>query len=289
MIADINLYLSWKAQRHSPAAERYAVYLFRFNDFCGRGVGQISISDVMAFQTHLEQTSFKDSTVSFAITAVRNFVSFCWLNRKTDLNPALINPPIYERPPVHFVTEEEFNRMYAVWSEWEFGQLAKKLTLAIFWDTGIRVSELCNLNISQLDTNKRSTVICTLKSRKKRTRVIKWSEETHNLLIKYLGVRICLNANDALFIATSNSKRRERVTTRTVQRWIALTGQKAGIGRNVHPHELRHGKVHLARTKGADLIAINAILGHSKENLAGSMRYIDLDYDEQEELLTKYI
>lgn len=109
-----------------------------------------------------------------------------------------------------------------------------------------------------------------------------WSGDAHQLLMRYIGTKICLNQNPALF-----SGREGRITRRTIERWVKDTAKKAGIERRVHPHMFRHGKAHKMLRNGADLNDVKTILGH--RTIVSTQTYTGLFPEEFERMASKYV
>jgi len=120
------------------------------------------------------------------------------------------------------------------------------------------------LELTNVDENKRSAVISTKKTGKKR--IIVWSKETHELLMKYMPIRLELhkiNNATALFIGTEKGKGWSmRLTTRSVQRRLHYYVNQAGINEKITPHSFRHGWAHKRRDLNAPLAFIQRGLGH---------------------------
>lgn len=181
-----------------------------------------------------------------------------------------------------YVTPEDVDAMCATLHEDDFTDLTKKLIIHFLWNTGIRVSELCDINLDDVETSRKSTVITTKKSNLPRS--IVWTNETHDLLIKYIGTRICLNDRKALFMTLKGGG---RLTPKTVQRWIEDIRKNAGITKRITPHSFRHGKVHDLLRKKASTKAIQLIVGHA--SIASIENYLRLDVDESRELAENYV
>jgi site-specific recombinase XerD len=136
--------------------------------------------------------------------------------------------------------------------------------IRMLWDTGVRVSELTDLDLTQIDENKHSTVIVTKKNGKKR--MIIWSKETHRLLLRYISLRLKLKSHKgspALFLGqTSKREPGVRITRRSVERIVKYCVDRAGINERITPHSFRHGWAHKRRDQNAPLAFIQRGLGH---------------------------
>ena len=166
--------------------------------------------------------------------------------------------------------------MCATLNPWELSDLQKLTILHILHDTGVRVGELCDLDVNQISSTENFTSIETKKN--KNIRWIMWEKDFHqNTLLRWLGSRICINQKPGLFLSL-DKRGRERITPRTVERWVKEIAQKAGITKRIHPHMFRHAKAHRMKADGADLKDIQMMLGHVSPYSA--LIYLNFDKNE---------
>lgn len=258
----IQTYLRWKSTYTKRAYQTYEINLRRLGEYVNKDLELLTEEDITGF--HLDfKNKHASAYVSQAIIVIKDFVKF-WNKKKIlDLDPYFIKAPRYITNPHQVIKFEEYERLCDTLSETNFNDLQRKLAFKLLWWTGMRVSELCNLNISQVDTQKREIIIQALKSNK--LRLITWDQQTHELLCRYLGIRICLNQEPGLFVA-SNGKARERITPRSVQRWVKDACSAAGIKRKLSPHSFRHGLIHYMSSQGLDSEIIQKYIGHTDAN-----------------------
>lgn len=267
-------YLQWKGSYAPAAAKAYSPCLKKFS------LGKNSLDDLnqMDVIRFIEQQSLrlKTVTVVWYVNILKDFFGYYRCN----VNPKLIRRPKFTAEPRQYVTEEEFAKINSVLNEWEYYQLQKKVAINLLWHTGIRVSELCDINLLDIENSKNSAKIITKKN--KQYRWIMWSGEAHQLLVRYIGTKICLDQSPALF-----SYRGQRITRRTIERWVKDTAKKAGIERRVHPHMFRHGKAHKMLKYGADLNDVKTILGH--RTILSTQAYTGLFPEEFQRVAEKYV
>jgi site-specific recombinase XerD len=259
-------FLNWKGTHAPKAAINYKLPLERFVQVCGeKPLENYNVSDVVKYNFWLK-TRFSPYHVTYSMTVLKCFFFFY----REQLNYNCLSPSIIrfkrERANSHrALLEEEYKKIIAEIPTNGFVSLRDSIIIRLLWDTGVRVSELCDLNISQINPQKRSTTINTKKTRNQR--IIIWSEETHQLLMKYLPIRLELEKSqraDSLFVGL---KGREgcwsmRITKRTVQRMVRQYATQAGILAKVSPHSFRHGWAHKRRDQNAPLSFIQRGLGH---------------------------
>ena len=260
----LKLYLDWKGTYAHRASINYKVWLEYFIQLCGqKNIEEYDVSDIVKYRKWLE-SHYSSYSTQFAIVVIKNFFQFFKYQNYACLSPALIRIPRANQKSHRAITEGEFNKIISVIPSNEFLPLRDLIIVRLLWDTGVRVSELCDLDITNIDENKTSAVISTKKTGKKR--IIVWSKETHELLMKYMPIRLELhniNKATALFIGREKGKGwSNRLTSKTVQRRILFYVDRAGIKEKITPHSFRHGWAHKRRDQNAPLAFIQRGLGH---------------------------
>ncbi|QGZ99433.1 site-specific tyrosine recombinase/integron integrase [Dehalobacter restrictus] len=149
--------------------------------------------------------------------------------------------------------------------------------LELLVSSGMRISELVNLDINDLDMCNRMIKIMGKGSKE---RIIHFSAIAKFCIVGYLTTR--KDNNPALFIG----KYGNRLSDRCIQQQIKLIGKKAGIHEKVTPHMLRHTCATNLYKNGADIGFIQEILGHSRPDT--TKRYAVLDEDTKTKMYDKY-
>ena len=260
----IKKYLEWKATYAARASVNYKIWLERFIQICGdKPIEKYDIGDYVKFK-HWVENHFSPYSIQFATIVIKNFLQFYRDQNYKCLPPSFIKVKRISAKSHRAVTEEEFNKIISIIPENEFPSLRDLLIIRLLWDTGVRVSELCDLDISQINENNRSAIIQTKKTG--RQRIIVWSEETHRYLMKYMPIRLELhhiNKASALFVSWCKGIGwGSRLSTRSIQRIIKQSVIKAGINERITPHSFRHGWAHKRRDQNAPLAFIQRGLGH---------------------------
>lgn len=262
----IKEYLAWKASYALRASVAYKIWLERFVTICGeKDLNDYSVMDIVKYRNWIE-SRYSSYNLQFAVIIIKNFFRYYRLKNCTCLSPDLIRLPRISAKSHRAVTPVEFEKIISVIPTNEFLHLRDSVMIRLLWDTGVRVSELCDLEISAIDESKTTTVIATKKTGKKR--IIVWSDQTHQLLIKYLGIRQQLHntnrATSALFLGYKKGRGWSmRITSRSVQRRLQEYVRIVGINEKVTPHSFRHGWAHVRRDKNASLAFIQRGLGHN--------------------------
>lgn len=287
----IHQYLYWKSSYVLVAVDRYKVRLEHFKKRIGLDtpIVEINGTTIIAYHKQMEEKEgYSRATVAYSARILKNFFEFLQGRGIQCLNPKEIRPMKFISPEKDIVTPSILKQMDAVLFEQFFPDLTKKLVIHMLYDTGMRVSELCDLNISDIETMSEDGLRCASIRRRKSLlyNTVVWGRETNRLLNLYLGIRLCIGRSDtdALLITRKTGK---RITTRTIQRWIEEICQMAGIEKEITPHSFRHGKAHQVLNQSGNVRDVQAILGHV--NPHSSFSYLSLNRKNQIEVSGKYL
>jgi integrase/recombinase XerC len=145
--------------------------------------------------------------------------------------------------------------------------------LELFYSSGLRLSELVNLDIDALDFSA-GTVEVTGKGNK--TRIVPMGAHAMQALQKWLQIRATIKVNDGASKPVFIGLQGRRISQRNIQYRLKEWSIKQGINSSVHPHMLRHSfATHVLQSSG-DLRAVQEMLGHA--NISTTQVYTHLDY-----------
>jgi len=261
------------ASPHTIKAYRQDLALFAV--YAGsRGWKQIDHIAVRGFLSQLYEKGLSKPSVARALAAVRSL--YRWLAREgvVEQNPAkLVATPKLPQKLPRVPTIEEMNSVI----DGEMPEVAAfperdRLMLELLYGCGIRNSELTGIN---LDDIRLSAEAILIHGKGKKERYVPFGESVRGALAVYLPERQNIFASNrkpsnALLI----NCRGGRLTTRSVGRIIKKIAVAKGLSPDVHPHTLRHAFGAHMLEEGADLRAIQELLGH--ERLATTQRYTHL-------------
>lgn len=285
----LQVYLDWKESHTISAYERYKVRLVQFLDFISPKscLQDVSGDDVIAFHKYME-THYSPATIAYSARILKNFFWF-WKGRGFDnLNPKEIIPIKFINAEKDIVTKSDIDDMNDVLDQRYYSDLQRKLVLNLLWDTGIRISELLDIKLSNINEvgndGFRTAKVRTRKTM--RYNLIGWGSNTNNLLNTYLGLRLCMEdvQSDFLFI---NRKTKVRFTPKSIQRWVKETRELAGIDKNITPHSFRHGKANEILEQGGTVRDVGAILRHVSPN--SSFNYLQLSQKRYIQTASKFL
>ncbi|WP_445666305.1 tyrosine recombinase XerC [Fodinibius sp. AD559] len=221
---------------------------------------------------HLSERSLAKSTIARKVAAVRSFCKYCFKRGIVEQNPAhLLIVPKKDKPLPKTANAEDLNRMMDLAEGNTPKSAQNRAILELLYGTGIRLSELVNLN--EEDINFKLNQIKVLGKGAKQ-RIVPFGKQAGNALKNHLdtkqklyGKRTDADARKAVFIAASG----QRLYPRAVQRIVKDYLQRASEVTQKSPHVLRHSFATHLLDQGADIRVIKELLGHA--NLAATQVY----------------
>lgn len=281
----VKQYLEWKATYAPRAAVNYRIWLERFRFITEKDINNARIGDIVKYRNWLAD-NYQPKSVELAMLIIKNYFKFWKLQGKNCISPELVKIPRTVANSYQPVTFAEYCSMLSFIRPNNFWELQKLIIVHLLFETGMRVSELCDLNISDIDPEKSSTTIRTKKTSKMRQ--IFWSIETHMFLKTFLQERKEMNSTPALFVGKFlDGTPTRRMTVRTVQRMIKDICNRAKIEKKISPHSFRHGRAHHILALGGNPKQVQAILGHSSP--LSSFTYMQWNDQELEEAARKFL
>jgi len=180
------------------------------------------------------------------------------------LSPDKIILPKVSRKQVTFLHYDEVERMISVIDIGSEAGLRDRAIVELLFSSGLRVSELINLNRDHVNTKRREFMV---RGKGQKDRPVFISEAAAGWVNRYLDARE--DSLPPLFISYSknveqtNSGDYRRLTARSVQRLVATYTRLAGITKHVSPHTMRHSFATDLLMNGADIRSVQSMLGHS--------------------------
>lgn len=283
-------YLEIEKGRGVKTIENYDRYLNRFIDFAKvSDPTQITETMVREFRIVLNRSlgvsgTMKKNTQNYHLIALRAFLKFLRKRDIESLNPERIELAKTSGRDLDLITADELNRMLKAPSGDTAAAVRDRAILELFFSTGLRVSELCNLN-QDIDLTRDEF---SVRGKGEKVRVVFLSPAAKVAVAAYIKKRN--DMSDALFVSyskvSSKSKDLPRLTPRSVERIVKQYAIKAGITRKVTPHVIRHSFATDLLQNGADLRSVQALLGHA--NIATTQVYTHVTDGHLKEIHQKF-
>lgn len=252
----------------------YKLELKIFSEHVRKRTEDIRTADIRYYLSQFPD--LKMSSISRKLSVLKSF--FGWLTAEEILQrdpTAKIKAPKKEKRLPKALSIEELEMMREACKTYR-----QRAFLEVLYATGCRLSEVANLNKSDINYQ---TASCRVVGKGNKEREVYFSPKAMYHLRKYLMSRT--DNEDALFI--TERKPYHRLSNRGIQREIKKIAMMAGITKNVSPHTLRHTFATLTLNNGAELAAVQALLGH--ESPATTQIYAQLTEEKKRETHKKYL
>jgi len=253
----------------------YTGDLANFSAYAGsRGWKSIDHIAIRGFLSLLYEKGLGKTSVARSLAAVRSL--YRWLAREgvVEQNPAKLvaTPKLAKRLPRVPTIEEMNSVLDGKMPETAAFPERDRLMLELLYGCGIRNSELTGINLDDIRVSAEAILI---RGKGKKERYVPFGDAVKGALAAYLPARqLTLAESRKNAAALLINQRGGRLTTRSVGRIIKKIAVAKGLSPDVHPHTLRHAFGTHMLEEGADLRAIQELLGH--ERLATTQRYTQL-------------
>ena len=288
MFAKYKLYISLERGLSKNSREAYAHDVERFLEWCseqGLNVVDVKLDDLHRYSLELFELGILPRSIARNLAAIRSFYGFLLLDGYITQDPTelLDNPRVPKHLPT-VLSRDEVERILACLDLSLPQERRDHCILELLYTSGLRISELCSLKISDLFLDE-GFIRVVGKGNKQRLvplahRAVKeiklWLQERNEINIKR-------GEEDMLFVSHQRGKRVSRIT---VFHNLKIYVQRAGIEKNISPHTFRHTFATHLLEGGANLRAIQQMLGHEK--LGTTQLYTHIDRTFLREQIDKY-
>lgn len=272
----ISLYLSAKRLDglSNTTIENYKLELRLFSDKVKKKTQDITAADIRVYLGNLNH--LKMSTIGTKLSVLKSF--FAWLSAEEiiqkDPTAKLKSPKTEKRLPKALTIEElEMLRESCK-------TIRQRAFVEVMYATGCRLAEVQQLNRKDINIQNMSTNVIG-KGNKEREVYLSFKALFH--LKKYLNSR----ADGCEALMVTERKPFHRLSKRGIQREIANIAKNAGLEKKVSPHVLRHTFATLTLNNGAELVAVQELLGHSSPET--TLRYARITEERKHEQHKKYL
>jgi integrase/recombinase XerC len=257
----------------SPNTERsYLSDLEQLFDFLGET--DLSVVDhqiLRQFLAHLMKLKARKSSIARKLSAIRSF--FKYLNREGVLtkDPArLVATPRQEKRLPALLTVDDAQRLMEAAKGDDDSGFRDRAVLETLYSTGVRAGELIGINHEDINRHDR---LIRIRGKGRKERIVPVGKRALEAIEAYSARKPGRASSPAVFTNASG----KRLTARTVQRILGNYRKKLGLPQKATPHTLRHSFATHMLESGADLRAIQELLGHV--SLSTTQRYTHVNLD----------
>lgn len=234
------------------------------NEYLEKDIHKVTIADLKMYILK-KQSECKSNTLNNIIVTIKTFFKFLCEEGYLENNPAYKLKKVKEEKRLrHSVNEITFEQIRL-----STKNKRDRAIIEFAYASGLRLSELVNVNISDLDFYSNSLKVI---GKGNKERVVLFSDIAKYYIQQYLDTR--RDNNPALF--TTNKKPYNRLSNRAIQKIFSNIGKELHLDAPLHPHILRHTfATKLAET--ADITVVQKLLGH--KDLSTTMLYAEVNED----------
>lgn len=261
-------YLEIEKGRSELTIRNYDHYLTKFLEFSKvRRPAQLTAEKVRQFRLYLNRVEDASGgrlsrvTQDYYIIALRGFLKYLAKRDIASLNSEKLELGKAPQRQVDFLELDEIKRLIAAANGTDFQGLRDRAIVEMLFSTGLRVSELTNLDLENVNLQTQEFAV---KGKGGKIRLVFLSDGAKAALKNYLKERT--DVEPYLFVSMRKDNSADRLTPRTVQRIVKKYAARAGIVKEVTPHILRHSFATDLMRNGADIRSVQTMLGHSSIN-----------------------
>ena len=256
-INEFKSYLMYEKMFSSNTVNSYVRDLEEFNSFLeSEYIKHVTYKDIRSYLAHMYNKKYSSRTISRKLSAIRSFYKYEVNKGVIRDNPCLLisNPKVEKKLP-NYLSYNEIETMLEVPDTFKNNSLRDKLIIEILYSTGIRVSELVNIKVKDIDFYNNQILIL---DKGNKERYVIFGNTLKDMLKEYISIK-----SDSEYLITN--KYNKKMSTRSIEEIVKKIVKIDGIKNKVTPHTIRHTFATHMLNEGADLRVVQELLGH--ENL----------------------
>jgi len=273
-------YSELTSENYQRDLQQFFDFVKDFYNFDQVKLGNITKQSIRHFAGMLNERSLKNTTISRKIAAIKSFFRFLTSDGTIGKNPATgIKSPKTEKKLPIVIPKDKLDKALDKFQSNNFFDSRNKLIMELFYSTGIRLGELVNISLEDINFT-RNTIKIYGKGAKER--IVPFGKIVADSLATYQKFRVekygIYNNQSALFI----SNRGKRISRQMIQVIVKKILEEVSEQLHLSPHVLRHSFATHLLDEGAELLAVKEMLGH--ESLSTTQLYTHLQTNKLQEM-----
>ena len=257
-------YLKYQRNYSNFTCNNYNKYLNEYNSFILSNkinYKNMDYNEAKEYVIYLNKKNDAKSTISRKLSSLRTFYKYLVLNNKVESNPfLLVSSPKKEKRIPKFINYNNMEEILNVPNiKTKEGQ-RERVILEVLYASGVRVSELVNIKLKDIDFSNKNILILGKGSKERLVSFGDYALEYINLYLKE-GRNLLLDGVKSDYLIVG--KKSEKLTTRRVEQIIDDIIKKTSIKLNITPHMFRHTFATHLLDNGCDLLVVQELLGHA--------------------------
>ena len=236
----------------------------------GISIYNTTYGDIRGFIAYLYNKKEATKSITRNISSLRSFYKYLIRNKKIKDNPMLlISNPKQDKLLPHYLTYDEIELLLKVTDNDTLYDVRDNLIIELLYSTGIRVSELVNIKVRDIDLKERSIKVF---GKGKKERVVYFGDTCKDKIKKYISVR---NSNNEFLLL---NKRGDKLSDRSVRKIFEDIIKLNHLDIAFSPHTLRHTYATHMLNEGADVRTVQELLGHSSVQTTGIYTHVSNEH-----------
>ena len=233
---------------------------------------EVEYSDIRFLLEYYHSLGLKNLSIRRKISSLKGFYKYLCRNNKCSDNPFIyVTLPKKEKKLPSFLNYNEVIDIFDSIEIVDVFSLRDRLIMELLYATGVRVSELVNIKIEDINLNRRSINVFG-KGRKER--IVFFNKVCKDLLERFIKESKDIRHDNYLIINHNGNG----ITTRGIRVIMDKVIRNTSIIKNVHPHTLRHTFATHLLNNGCDLLTVQELLGHASISTTGIYTHVTTEH-----------
>jgi integrase/recombinase XerC len=231
-------------------------------------VYDVKYSDIRFLLDYYDSMHLKSLSIRRKISSLKGFHKYLCRNSKIDDNPfSYVTLPKKEKKLPQYLNYNEMIDIFNVIDITSFLGLRNRLVMELLYATGVRVSELVDIKINDVDINNKSIYVI---GKGNKERIVFFNDVCKKYLEMYLSESIDKRKDEYLIINNNG----EKISARGIRLIIDKVIRETSIIKKIHPHTLRHTFATHLLNNGCDLLTVQELLGHASISTTGIYTHV---------------
>lgn len=235
-------------------------------------VYDVKYSDLRFLLDYYNSKKNKSTSIRRKISSLKGFYKYLCRNGLIKDNPfSYVTLPKKEKKLPQFLNYNEMLEIFETIDTSDLFGLRNRLIMELLYATGIRVSELVNIKINDIDIDNRRIEV---NGKGDKTRIVFFNDITKKILKKYIKNSSSVRKDEYLII----NQHGKGITTRGIRQIMEKIVNETSIVKHVHPHIIRHTFATHLLNNGCDLLTVQELLGHSSISTTGIYTHVTTEH-----------
>ena len=276
------LYIEKERNFSKNTIRSYKNDLIQFNEFLSKYDNSLNFLNIdktaiQFYIQHCSKNKMTDKTLLRKVSTIKSLFRYLTQNELIDFNISkLIPSPKVAKKIPHYLSKKKIEELMSLPDLSTKKGLMHKSILEVFYSTGLRISELAEIKIRNLDLNKK---ILKISGKGDKERIVIIGQIASESIKNYL--RVSKNS-DNIYLYPSSNKMNSHISVSYVYKMVKKYLTMITNDEKMSPHSLRHSFATHLLDNGADLMSVKELLGH--EDLSSTQIYTHISIDKMKKI-----